>query len=375
MKNFLYSISVFTGTIIGVGLFGLPYVTSRLGFFPTLFYFALVSVMIILIQLVFGEITLRTKGSHRLPGYVGIYLGKKAKFLSIINNSIGLYGTNLAYIILGGSFLAALLMPIFGANELAYVLVFFASGAFIIFLGSNATARTEFISLIIFFIALAILVIFGLPHINYHNFLTVDYHYWYLPYGIILFSLAGMSIIPEARDILGKQGNLLKYVIIIGTAIPVITYLLFIYFVLGVSGSHTTEDALTGLEQYLGKGILTFGYIFGLITTFTSYLTIGLTIKKVYWYDLKFSHFSAWIIACFIPLILYFVGLQNFIIVTTLTGAVTMAIDGTMVFLVYLHARRGSDLKPPYQLNLPYIAVIILIFLFLLGAAVTLWQL
>ncbi|MDD2807803.1 MAG: aromatic amino acid transport family protein [Patescibacteria group bacterium] len=374
MKNFFYSISVLTGTIIGVGLFGLPYVTSKLGLFPTLGYFVLVSIMIITIQLVFGEIILRTKGSHRLPGYVGIYLGKRARILSIINNSIGLYGANLAYIILGGSFLASLLMPIFGANQLTYILIFFASGAFIIFLGSKATAKTELISLLIFFIALAVLVIFGLPHIDHSNFLTVDYRYWFFPYGLILFSLAGMSIIPEAREILGSQGKLLKYVIIFGTLIPAITYLIFIYLVLGVSGAATTEDALSGLEISLGRGILIFGYIFGLIATFTSYLTIGLTIKKVFWYDLKFNHFSAWIIACFVPMILYFIGLQNFIIVTILTGAVTMAIDGTMVFLVYLRARKKSELDPPYKMNLPSSVIMALIVMFLLGAAVTLWQ-
>jgi len=374
MKRYFLALAMFSGTIIGVGLFGLPYVTLKTGVLPVLFYFILLSIIMVISHLAFGEICLRTQKQHRLPGYTEIYLGKKFKFIPVISNSIGLFGANLAYIIIGGSFLANLMMPIFGGTKLAYILVFFASGAFIIFLGSKAIARSEFLSLLIFFGVLIILCIKGLPYLKIENFnlFGFDFKNFFLPYGIILFSLSGMSVIPELREILAEKGKLLRHVIITGTLIPAIIYLVFIILILGVAGPQTTEDALSGLKMVLGPKILILGFIFGIITTFTSYLTVGLTLKKIFWYDLKFSHFNAWVIAAFIPLLLYFIGLKDFIGIISFTGAVTMGIDMTLVYSIYLKARELGQRIPDYKINLAKPVVYVLIALFLFGVVLEL---
>lgn len=367
MKRYLYALATFSGTIIGVGLFGLPYVAAQIGFIPILFYFAVLGTIILIIQLMFGEICLRTSESHRLPGYAEIYLNKKAKILSVISNSLGLYGANLAYIIIGGGFLANLLMPIFGGSVLIYTLIFFTTGAFIIFLGSKTIARSELFSLILFFGVLIFLIIKGSPHINPEYLFDINYKNLFLPYGVILFSLGGMAIIPEAREILGQKGKLLKSVIVVGAIIPIITYVAFIFLVLGVTGPDTTTDALTGLKAVLGQNILIAGFLFGIITTFTSYLTLGLTLKKIYWYDLKFSHFNSWLIACLVPIILYVAGLQNFILIIGFTGAVTLGVDVILISLIYLKAKKKGQRIPDYKVNIPKTIVYLLIGLFLVG--------
>jgi len=369
MKQYLYALAVFSGTIIGVGLFGLPYVASKAGFVTVLFYFIFVTIILLITQLALGEVCLRTKESHRLPGYAGIYLGKKWKKISVVSNSIGLFGANLAYIIVGGGFLYNLLNPMFGGPEIAYILIFFFSGALITYLGSKTIAKSEFFSLLLFFSVLIFLLIKGFNQVDYSNFLTFDYHYFFMPYGVILFSLAGMSVIPEAREILKEKGKMLKSVIGVGIFIPIITYLTFIFLVLGISGGQTTEDALTGLKLVLGNNVIIPGFIFGIITTFTSYLTISLTLKKVFWYDLKFSHFNSWAIATFIPIVLYIVGIKDFIKIVSFTGAVTLGIDVITTFLIYLKAKKNSQRIPEYKINLPKIIVYSLIILFLIGVA------
>lgn len=370
MRQYLSALAIFCGTIIGVGLFGLPYAAKQFGFIPTIFYLIGLTGVIIIIHLIFGEICSRTPGDHRLPGLTEIYFGKKIKFLPVLTNSLGLFGANLAYIIIGGSFLANLLIPIFGGTELTYVLIFFATGALIIFLDSKATSRSEMISLIIFFIILVFLLIKSLPHIQPTNLLTYKLTNFFLPYGIILFSLSGMAIIPELKEILSKKGKLLKNVIITGTLIPAVVYLIFIFFILGACGQNTTPDALTGLKMVLGEKILIAGFIFGIITTFTSYLSVGLTLKKIFWYDLKFAHFEAWILAAFIPLLLYLIGLKDFIAIISFTGAVTMGIDGILVFLIHQKAKKTGQLKPAYQINLPKIVTYLIIIMFLVGVTV-----
>ena len=42
MLKYLKALSVFAGTIIGVGIFGLPYVASKVGFFVVVLYFLLI---------------------------------------------------------------------------------------------------------------------------------------------------------------------------------------------------------------------------------------------------------------------------------------------------------------------------------------------
>lgn len=371
MKKYINALAIFAGTAIGVGIFGLPYATAQFGFFPIIIYFIFLGLIVLIIQLAYGEICLRTNGQHRMPGYAKIYLGQKAKNLTLFSNAIGLYGAMLAYIIIGGSFLASLLSPIFGGNDLTYILIYFVAGSFIIFLGSRTVAKYEIFSLTIFFGVFVFLLYKGIPLIDTQNFLTFDLKNIILPYGVILFSIAGITVIPETREILADKAKSLKSLIIIGSLIPIITSLVFIFLVLGVSGVNTTKDALAGLESVLGRQTLIAGFIFGIITTFTSYLTIGLTLKKIFWYDLKFSHFNSWVIACFIPLILYFIGVQDFIKIIGFSAAITALIEGTIVFLIYLKAKQKGQRVPEYQIRLKQWVLYPLVLLFAIGVVAT----
>lgn len=367
MKKYFLALSTFAGTTIGVGLFGLPYAAAQAGFWPMLFYFFFLGLIMILVNLALGEICLRTPNQHRMPGYAEIYFGKKTKLLSMASGMVGLYVGMVAYIVVGGIFLNNLLNPIIGGNVLVYSLIIFTSASFIIFLGSNTIAKSELISVIIFFLILIYFFIIGGDHIRPDNFQTFDIKNIFLPYGIILFSLAGASAIPEARELLGNKANLLKSVIVVGTLIPIITYILFIILVLGITGPATTDAALTGLKITLGEKALIAGFIFGLFTTFTSYISVGLTLKKMFWYDFKFNHFTAWIWATMVPIILFFAGLNNFILIAAFSGAVTMGIDSILIFLVYLKAKKIGKRQPEYNLKLSKVAIYPIILILLIG--------
>jgi tyrosine-specific transport protein len=101
---FLKALSVFLGTVIGVGIFGLPFVAQKAGFFVVLGYFLFMVLVAILTHLFFGEVALDTKKIYRLPGYVGEYLGQRWKKLSFFITATGLFGALLAYLIIGGQF-------------------------------------------------------------------------------------------------------------------------------------------------------------------------------------------------------------------------------------------------------------------------------
>jgi len=375
MMQVIFAIATFSGTIIGVGIFGLPYVTMKFGFWPTvLFYFPLLTAVTMIIHLTYGEICLRTDGTHRLPGYAGIYLGKWGQRISLVSAIVGFYGSMLAYLIIGSQFTAQLLIPLIGGTELVYILIFFAFSSLVIFLDAKFIARAEFGSLVLLLLALVYLLVKGLPLIEPANFSTGSWQNIFLPYGVIMFSLGGMSVVPELREFLGKQAAKLKGVIIAGIAIPVVIYLAFIVLILGLAGAETSRDALSGLSEILGEKALIAGFIFGIMATFTSYISVGQTLKKMLWYDFKFEHFIAWVAASFIPLLLYFIGLKDFLAIIGFTGAVTIGLDGILTFFIYFKAKQTKSV-PAYQVNLPKFISILIIALFIVGVALEIYYL
>jgi len=85
----------------------------------------------------------------------------------------------------------------------------------------------------------------------------------------------------------------------------------------------------------------------GFLTTFTSFIALGLTLKKILWYDFKMKKNLAWFLTCFIPLGLFVMGFKSFIYVIGLVGAVGIGIDGTLILLMYrkLMLKKGEIKK------------------------------
>ena len=295
-KRFFQALVILVGHIIGVGIFSLPFIAAKVGIITMLFYFIFLGGVVILFELLYGEVILRTKGNHRLPGYAKKYLGNWAKIVALFSTGLGLIGSIVAYIIVGGGFLASIMIPIFGGTSLPYVLIFFALGALLIYFGVKSIAQTEMILLFFFFIILGLVFYKGFPVIRIENLFIFDLKYIFLPYGAILFSLIGMSLIPEAKELLVDNLKNLKKVIILATLIAVLISLFFVFLILGITGSETTSGAIIGLNNNLGNGIVVLALLFGILTTFTSFLTTGLTLKKILWYDFKINKHFSWII-------------------------------------------------------------------------------
>ena len=335
-KKFILATSTLAGTIIGVGFFSLPQLTNRVGLGIMLSYFVILGGLTLLIHLFFGEVALATPDFLRLPGYAKIHLGTKGKRVALITMILGTYGSILAYLIIGGKFLAGLGLPLIGNNELLATLLYFAFGAILIYFGINPIAKTDFWSLIIMILIFGTIFVSGSPGFKIENlFAKTDFSKIFLPYGPILFSLWGASMIPEIEEMLGKNKKALKRVIIASLIFTAIFYLAFIFLVLGISGSKTSSDAISGLRGFVSNKVLGLGLALGLITTFTSFIALGLTIKKVFAYDLKVKPAAAFVLSCSVPLILFLLGFQDFLKVIGFVGGIMLGIEGTLILLMY----------------------------------------
>jgi tyrosine-specific transport protein len=357
MLKFLKTLAVFVGTIIGVGIFALPYIASKAGFSIVILYFLIITIVALVVHLLFARICFGTKNIHRFAGYVGEYLGNRYKKIAILTTGFGITGASLAYLIVGGEFLRALLSPLLGGEVFIYTLIFFGLGAYLIFRGIEAISSFELALLFALFGILLVFFVKAVPLINAEYLLAMDWKFFAIPYGVILFSIWGLPVVPALKEMLCKdflekkfglakeiekpraEAKLIKKkidkVIIYGILISAVTYLFFIFIILGVCGGNTSQDAITGFSQTLGNGIIALGFIFGLIACFTSYIALGLTFKKTLWYDFGLPKNLSWFIVCFIPLALYFLGFKEFINVIGFTGALAIGLEGIIIVLLY----------------------------------------
>ncbi len=347
MFKSIKALAVFLGTIIGVGIFGLPYVASKIGFIPIVFYFVFMSIVVISMHFLFSRVILGTEKLHRMPGYVGEYLGSNWKKFSLLVFSFGLIGALLAYLIVGGEFLNFLLSPIFGGNATLYTSLFFLIGSIFIFRGIKNISGIELSLLIAFFVILGVFFMKALPFINFEYLQTIDLEYLFFPYGVVFFSLGGLAILPEIKEMLANynQERELRKVIVSGILLATVSYLFFIFIILGSCGSLVSKEAMYGFANILGDNIAGLGFIFGIITCFTSFLTLGLTLKKVFWYDLNIPKHISWFIACFLPFLFFLLGFREFIDIIGLTGAIALGIDGIFIVFIYREFLKRKKIK------------------------------
>lgn len=367
-KKFFLALAVLMGTIVGAGIFGIPFVISKSGVIPGLFYFFVLGFAILFLHLMFGEAVLRTEGKMRLSGYSQKYLGRNGKFMVTISTIIGITGSLLAYIILGGNFLKIIFSSVLNLSAFHFGLIFWLILIYFVFKGMRAIAPAAVFTNIAFFIIILIVISFLLPEFSVNNFDLINSSSIFLPYGIIMFSLTGFAAIPEIADILKspEERKGLKKVIIASSFISIILYLIFSLGVVGVSNGKTSEEALSGLVPFLGQKIIIFGALFGIITIADSFLIICLYFKNTLAYDYHLSKIFASFIATCLPLLL-FLKFQNFVQVVGFAGTILGTIEGIIILLIFKRAKKLGDRIPEYSLNVPSYLIYVLMAIFLLG--------
>jgi amino acid permease len=363
-KKLFLAIATLAGTIIGVGMFGLPYLAARTSFPTILFYLVFLGLVTMAAQMIYGEIITKTATRHQLPGYAEIYLGKKWKNTAFGVEFLAIIGIVLAYIIVGGEFLYQLLNPILGGGIIFYTLIFFAAGAGLVYFGIKSIAKSELILFAILIGIIVFLLAFNFKSLNFLNLISINRQNFFLPYGPVLFALWGVTVIPEIVDIVDGKNRELQKTVIGSTILTVTIYTLFTLTIFGLSGVFTSADALSGLVSYLPRGVISLALFLGLITIFTSFISVAETGVRVLNQDWGWPRFWSWLVACFLPLLLYFLGFKNFINIIGLVGSVLLGFFGLILFSIYLKIKNRPAAS---SLNLPSWLIYLLMFILLLG--------
>ncbi len=365
-KSFWYAVSILMGTMVGVGMFALPYVFYKAGFFIGLFYLVILFFILLNLHLMMGEIVLRTKERHRFIGYIGMYLGDKQKGIVAFTNIFGVFGSLLVYILVSGLFLKIVSYNFLPNIDLNQIFFWFVMSV-VLFFGVKIVKRSELV-LMIFLIAIVfVMLFFGISNIDAVNFLSFDISNAFLPYGVIMYSLVGISAIPLMREFLNGEERKLKKSIFAGVFIPALIYLLFAFLVIGVSGPLVSEDALSGLTDILGQGVAFLGALFGLFAIATSYVAYAFYLKQTLVFDFNISEKAALFLVFTIPVLTLFLMPVGFIEIIIFLGAVFGGVDAIFLTWLYQKAKKTGRRNPEYSLKVPVFLVYFMIALFLGG--------
>ncbi len=356
------AVSIISGTCIGAGFLGIPYVAAKAGFFVVLAYLVLIGGAILLVNLYLGEMLLRTRGDHQLTGYVYKYLGKNGKRIMLFATQFLIYSALVAYMLGVGESVSFMF---FGSLNHSVLIGALFGGVMSLFLIRGLSLETKIEKLGVSIALALLLLIFFIffKRIDFTNLYTFDMNNIFLPFGVILFSLMSFFALPEAKLILNNNKKLMKKAIILGTLLPIIFYSLFTFLVVGFKGAETPQIATLALGNIF--------ILLGIITITTSYMALAVALKQTHIFDLKHSKGSAWVLSGIYPIGIFLItrlfSFFSFINILSIAGIVSGGIIGILILAANKKAKKQGNRNPEYKIKINNFIIGALSVLFLLG--------
>ncbi len=293
-----------SGTTIGGGVLALPVTTGLAGFFPSLLLLIAIWLFMLLTAFYLLEVNLRLPGESNLISMVHETLGKPGEVVAWISYLLLLYSLLSAYLLGCSQILYDFLCPCFFEEIPIHFLLF---GLFILFGGFvylgvesvDVFNRLLMLGLIVGYIGLLAL---GLPriqlsHLLYHNTALLP-----LSVSVIVTSFGFHIIIPTLTEYLEHDKQALKKVLLWGSFIPLVCYILWQLLAMGVIPVHGAlsiesaykegVQATVTLRKIIDSPWVTlsarlFGFfaiitsLLGVSLSLSDFLADGLKIKKI----------------------------------------------------------------------------------------------
>lgn len=320
MKNILLILAL----TVGGGIFSLPFALKDAGLILFILFLCLLSFSMAKINYFYRQVVDAIPGRHQLPGYVEKVLGKREKLAAILLLIFSSYGAMLAYIILGGSFVASFS----GITQSFGSLFFWAAASLLLFFtGAWLEVLDVFLSFlkIILFV---IIILFSFIFLQLPFNLPLVGDNPPAAYGQILFALAGFSIIPELKK--DKHINISIYTAALVISLLYLGFAMFLYPFAGGDGFIFQQSALKLLFNLTGT-----------LAVFTPYLMLSWVGYDLFSKDLGFGKKSALGLTTTIPFFLFLLGVQDFGKVISFTGAIFMA--GVVVLIIRMYKKKFPE--------------------------------
>lgn len=345
-RSILMAVLTMVGTIIGAGIFGLPAAFAAVGFWPGTLLFLVLAVASGITHLLFAGLLLNERQRMRMTGLVQRRLDPFFHVVAQITYPLQLVASIFAYVILGGEFFAVLAKAA-GLNAPVgfWQLVFWVGGGVTILFGLKAVARINTIATSAKMAALLLAVAIAWPFIDGVFTHSGSWMNWFLPFGVFLYALSGMSSVGEAVEITRRNKKEASIAIGIGSALSAFLSWLFgvsIYLAARGYPLHSVSDIISVLPSAWALLIP----LLGLLSVMTAYLNMAEDLKETLDLDFKLNAKQATMIALGAPLVMLLVFSRDFLGTIGFIGSVFVGINGLMVcamaFKAFEKERRAS---------------------------------
>jgi amino acid transporter len=332
---------ILVSTIIGLGVFFLPYTFYQSGYY-FLYWLIFWFFGFLILHLIFGEILFQSSSKHNLPGLAGIYLNKYIKHIVWFFDYFGMMGVFLIYFY----FIKDLWSYFFKLDPLLAKIIFAVFNLYFILKDIKILAKMEtFLTLSIICLFL-IITIFLLPKVDLLNVKNAFFNSSkpLLPYGIILFAFSGISALPVVIDLIGKDKKSYFLVNLFSLLTIAFIYLIFSLVVVGFLGSNIKDKISEGFIAYLPSWLV-FVSIF-LITLNITFVDMAFYLKRglIYDYNLNIKIVN-WIMFFSILFLAFFEPFQNLIDLVDFVSRIFLGFNLIIISLIYLRLKEKKYFK------------------------------
>lgn len=282
MNRTIGGILLVTGTTIGAGMLALPVVTGFSGFFPSAFLFILFWLFMTYTALLTLEVNLwMGEKSSNMISMADRTLGKFGKAISWGAYLFLLYALTTAYLAGSGPIVAEFVNGLTGIQipnwmgGLPLLLIF----GYFIYQGTRSVDYLNRILMIGLAIAYLMMVILAFPHVEKSLLSNSNWGGLLMGASVVATSFGFHIIIPSLTTYLNRDVKKLRQVIIIGSTIPLLIYLIWEFIVLGIippsnlargfevgaNGAHLLSEKLSHSTLAL---IARFFSFFAIVTSF-----------------------------------------------------------------------------------------------------------
>ena len=341
----------FMGTV-GSGIFVLPYLFAKSNFLFATFFLVYLTIITAFLNHFYVEIISSTPGDHQLTGYAQKYLGPKFKLVTTLNLILLACGAITAYSKLFQSFFILIIPQCSAISSIVYlitVIIIFALAL------SREREGLGFLLIPIFILLIPVVLFFIALNspLEIRN-LSLEISPSFMFYGATLFALSGFTIIPEVQETLGSNKKLFLAVFL-GLILATITYFLFAFSVIRLSGPSLTVDSVTGLFRTFPVIALVLA-IFGMVVTSKSTANFLIILRELFYRDLKISLPLSQMLPLLFPLVVLALTSVSLITIMSLTGHITIFVSAVIICLIRF--------RLPHNFSTLFISLLILLSLF-----------
>ena len=338
--------AIIVAATIGSGMFALPYVIARAGWATTIIYFIVLGAMVVTAHVVYLK-TLAAEGEQeRLLGLGKKYFGAKGFWFGLVAIVLGLLLSFVIFLILGAQFLQLLFLAL---SHAAALFIFWLILAIPALVGNRRAVLLETLS--VASVAAVIIFIFASSHPAgaFIHIPAADWHNLFLPFGIVLFTLAGWTGVEpfyETRRKAEQKSSALP-LLILGTGLAAILYWLFSIGIVS-SAPLITPDTISGLAAwpFWKRGLVA---ILGLFAVWTVAMPVSHEIRNALEKDLQWNQIVSRLTVIGLPLAVVCIGFNDFLVVVGLAGGLFISMEYLLIIAV---GRRALALGTPQKILL-----------------------